>query len=309
MPAPLAAQPGHPAHGAQVLLLEHVFRADSADSIVLTLSRRIAYRAEVAGPGTPAFQPVRRPNRQAYLVPVAEGASDQLRQFSVYPLENGPHWLRLAGVPAGAAVLVRIYGDTALAPQLAAHAPPQVAEQVEPRLSGSSAGTATGPPWFGRLEAGALDPEDPFAVTLAYGGALGVTRGEHAFLLRLVRQSRDRNSGPDIDNARTFVMADWELSVRPGGRQAFIRLGAGWLFRHPFQSTWALDLGAGLKYRLNPGLLLEGWLVDQMARLPYQTVTVCAAPFPGLPSTCSLYAIRERLQQNVGLLIGLEYHL
>ncbi len=304
MPSPLAAQPGRPAHGAQVLLLEHTFRADSADSILLTLTRRIVYRAEVAGPGTPALQPVRRRDRQAYLVPSAEGASDQLRQFNLYPLENGPHWLRLDGVPAGAAVLVRIYGDTAVAPQVAA--------QVEPGPSGNSAGAAAGPPWFGRLEAGALDPEDPFAVTLAYGAALGITRGSHAFLLRLVRQSRDRNSGPDIDNARTFVMADWELSLRPGGqqaRQAFIRLGAGWLFRQPFQSTWALDLGAGLKYRLSPGLLLEGGLVDQMARLPYQTVTVCAAPFPGLPPTCSLYAIREKLQQNVGLLIGLEYHL
>ncbi|HXY69658.1 MAG TPA: hypothetical protein VEH62_09420 [Gemmatimonadales bacterium] len=159
---------------------------------------------------------------------------------------------------------------------------------------------------FLRVGAGALNPDDPFYTTLAYGAAAGVGTPVGAFALQVVRQSRDRNEGQDLNNARTFVMLDWEPALRIRtiqDGQAFLRFGAGWLFRSPFRSSPAVDLGAGWRYSLAPGLSLVGSLVDQLAFLPSETLPVnCGA------GTCTQLGYRGEVQHNFGLLIDLELH-
>jgi hypothetical protein len=164
---------------------------------------------------------------------------------------------------------------------------------------------------FVRVGGGTLNPDDPFATTLAYGAAAGVTVHASSFLVRLVRQSRNGNSGSDISNARTYALLDWEPTFRPAGqqqRQPFLRLGAGWLWRKPFASTWVVDLGAGLRYRLAPHLFVVGSVVDQMAKLPYQTYVTCYAGQPPA-GVCVTNEIKAELQQNFGLLVDLEARL
>jgi opacity protein-like surface antigen len=162
--------------------------------------------------------------------------------------------------------------------------------------------------WLARLEAGTLGPDDPFSVTLSFGAGAGITRGSNAWLFRVLRQSRDRNSGADVGHGRTFLLANWERSFRaagPQGRQAFIRVGGGWLLRSPFKSTWAVDLAAGLKYRLVPRLFIVGVATDLLAMLPNETFTYCV---PGA-MICGPAKISSELQSNLGLLISLEWRL
>jgi len=164
----------------------------------------------------------------------------------------------------------------------------------------------TAPRPFVRIEAGTLNPDDPFYATLAFGAAAGLPTRAGPLLLRVVRQSRDRNQGQDLSNARTFVLLDWEPPIRIRTIQsgeAFLRAGAGWLFRSPFKSSPVVDLGAGLRYLLLPRLFVVGSLVDQLAFLPSQTFApVCSG------SVCTQLSYHGELQHNIGLLIDLELH-
>jgi len=112
VPSRLAAQDGAGARDrGRELLLEHRFRPDSADSIVVILEQHIIYWAELTGPGAPLFQPQRRRPRPAFLVPIASGAGDQTRRFEVYALQAGPHVVSLSGLPPGTTATLRLYRD------------------------------------------------------------------------------------------------------------------------------------------------------------------------------------------------------
>ncbi len=160
--------------------------------------------------------------------------------------------------------------------------------------------------FFARVGGGTLNPNDPFQTTLAFGGAFGVAEHTNSFLIRVLRQSWNGNAGSDLGNARTYALLDWELAGRPVGemqRQPFLRLGAGWLWQGPLKSTWVVDLGAGLRYRLAPHLFIVGSLVDDMARLSSQTLVACSG------GICTTNEIKAELQQNFGLLVDLEARL
>jgi hypothetical protein len=96
---------------ARVLLFEHRFGPDSAGSIVVTLERRVVYRAELTGPGTPVFQPLRSRPRPAFLVPIAEGFGNEPRRFEVYAMQAGAHTVTLSDLPPGTAATLRLYQD------------------------------------------------------------------------------------------------------------------------------------------------------------------------------------------------------
>jgi hypothetical protein len=120
LPPPLAAQPGQAVRDtARVLLLEHTFGPDGA-GFVVTLQQHVVYRAVVSGPGDLAIDPQRHGGRPAYLVPISEGATTEARIFEVYPLETGPHTIRLAGLPSAISATLRLYSDTALTRQIQA---------------------------------------------------------------------------------------------------------------------------------------------------------------------------------------------
>jgi hypothetical protein len=126
-----------------------------------------------------------------------------------------------------------------------------------------------------RLEAGALDPDDPFNVTLAFGGAIGLHLHSSSLLLRVLRQSRNGNSGDDLTHGRSFILLEWELAGRQGGpmqRQPYLRFGFGRLARSPFRSSWSLDGAVGLRYRLVRSVHLLGTVGDQVAFLPAETL-------------------------------------
>ena len=163
-------------------------------------------------------------------------------------------------------------------------------------------------PVFGRLEAGTLNAHDPLNATLAIGASLGLVLGPSRLALHVVRQSWNRNSGVDVSRGRTFAMLDWELAAKPSGpwgRQAFLRLGGGWLFQSPYTSTVAADLGVGLRYRLTPYLFAVGALVDQVAFIRRQDFTSCDTTFEVI---CTTATIPTQAQHNFGLLVDLELH-
>lgn len=111
-PPVLSAQDTAPAADSpQVLLLEHRFGTGSADSVVVTLEHRVMYWAEVTGPGTPAFQPLRRYGWSALVVPLDEGRDDRPRRFEVHPAASGPHLIALTDLAQGSAATLRVYRD------------------------------------------------------------------------------------------------------------------------------------------------------------------------------------------------------
>ena len=301
-PAPLLGQGAVPARDSGLVpVLEHRF-SDSTDTVVVALRRGVVYLVEVAGPGTPSFRDARRGDQSAFVLAVASGADTLVRRFQVHPYWAGAHAVRLADLPAGTTATLRLYGDTRETQRMAARSrrPPGlgVLPEFEPQRFEAPAEP------FVRIEAGALNPDGLFNTTMAFGGAVGLATDRNTFLLRAVRQSRNRNSGQDVSDARTFVTLDWERAfgvTRFQEGQVFVRAGAGALFRSPFKSTWTVDLGAGLRYRIVPRLFIVGALVDQLAWLPSETSGQICDPF-----SCSTIGIRSELQHNVGLLVDLE---
>lgn len=109
-PSLLAAQAeATPRDSSRVLLLEYRFGPDSTASIIVSLERRVVYWAEVTGPGTPLFQPVRHRPRPAFVVPITEGLGDQPRGFEVYALQAGPHQVILSDLPPGTTATLKLY--------------------------------------------------------------------------------------------------------------------------------------------------------------------------------------------------------
>src|ERR1700730_336514 len=97
MGAPLAAQDEASVNDStRVLLLEYRFGPDSAGNAVVALERGVVYRADLTGPGTPVFQPLRRSPRSAFVVPIEEGRTDEPRHFEVYAIQAGPHMVPLS---------------------------------------------------------------------------------------------------------------------------------------------------------------------------------------------------------------------
>lgn len=165
---------------------------------------------------------------------------------------------------------------------------------------------------FVRLEAGTLNPGDPFAVTLAYGGAVGVAYRRHALIVHLAQQSRNRNSGPDLtSSARRYAAIAWEYAGLRSGvqeRQGVLRLGLGRVTRQPFRTAWFLDAAAMLRYRVAPVLAFLGTLQYAPIAIPEERFVACG-PGEG-PYTyreyCSDAMITGRVQHNFGFLLGLE---
>lgn len=96
----------------RVLLLEQRFGPDSAGRVLANLERRVVYRVEMIGPGTPVFQPLRRSGRAAFVVPIQTGPTHEPRRFEIFAMQAGPHELTLADLPVGATTMLRLYRDS-----------------------------------------------------------------------------------------------------------------------------------------------------------------------------------------------------
>ena len=120
-PASLAAQAAHSAHSTPpVLLLEHHWQADSADSLIVVLKKDGVYWAEVLGGiGSLTAVPATPPQYPVFVEPHEEPTMEGARVFELHPARSGPHVLRLVGVPAGTTPRLRVYSDEAQARQAA----------------------------------------------------------------------------------------------------------------------------------------------------------------------------------------------
>lgn len=181
---------------------------------------------------------------------------------------------------------------TALAVALAAAiVPASVTAQVRP---------------FGRIEAGALNPDDPLNAVFAWGAGIGVSTRSGAILLRFVRQGWDRDFGSGRTHSRSYLLAAWEAigqPMQPGMPRPFLRLGAGAMLHAPLRTTWALDAEVGLRFRLGSRLVAVGSLGDLAPWLPSEQAWYCNG-FP-VPA-CTRQSVPSAFQHNIGLLIGLE---
>jgi hypothetical protein len=154
-----------------------------------------------------------------------------------------------------------------------------------------------------RLEAGSLNPGDPFQARLALGGALGWQFNPHAaLLLRYLRQSQS-GSGFGMGD-REFLMANWERAFgesKKYRRQALVRLGVGALFRSPLLTAPVLSGGVELRYGLATHWSLVAAIEDYAAALEHQNLRVCTV------NGCTVYDFPAALQNNFGLMIAGEW--
>jgi hypothetical protein len=81
------------------------------DSVVIFLTRKVRYGAELQGGGARfSLAPVRHRNRAALLVPLKTPWSGKER-FEVYPREDGEHVLRVTAVPGAEASSLALWSD------------------------------------------------------------------------------------------------------------------------------------------------------------------------------------------------------
>jgi hypothetical protein len=158
---------------------------------------------------------------------------------------------------------------------------------------------------FIQLQAGALNPNDPFQTTLAYGVGAGLNLDHIALTLHVTRQSQNRNSGSDLGTeARTFVTAAAELTVsRARGsppKQAFIRADLGFLLRGPFSTAPVAGIGFGWRFDLVHHIILVGTLFDDIAFVSTETFP-CVGSQSGLLTVC---VIQASPQHNFGGMVA-----
>lgn len=178
--------------------------------------------------------------------------------------------------------------------------------------SGSLIAQESPRPWFRpavRLQGGMLNPDDPLRVTMAFGAAAGVRLGHFGIFLRGLRQSQNGNAGSDLtSDARTFWGAAFEYEGSTAGvheRQGLVQLGAGRLDRPRFRTSWFVQAGLALRYRVARSLALVGSVEDHAAFLPYEEARCESAPGGGEICTD---AVKKQVQHNFGFMIAFEFH-
>lgn len=235
----------------RLLLLAHWFRPHSALKIVVAMERQTVYRAEVTGPGTPAFRPQRR-GRAAFVLEITGDTSGGRRWFEVHVFQAGPHVVSLSDRPPGATTLLQLYEEVAETRWIKA----DIDDQVRAGVS-IAAGAHTGY----RFDAtGGSDPRGGADVEACFmiqtGGPFGTCAG-------LARQSF-----PDAGYTATWVFIEPRLVLGSGeflwGRRT--DLGAALRFSQAVSAgprnldPRLLGIGLFVVHRLSAGR--RGWSVQ-----------------------------------------------
>jgi hypothetical protein len=100
------------------VLLDRRFMAD-ADSAVIMLRKRAAYRVELLGSDSLVITPV-DPHRWPPLIVPAGFGPDGVRVFEIHPSTTGEHSVRVLGMRADSGAVLVIYGDRVETRRLAA---------------------------------------------------------------------------------------------------------------------------------------------------------------------------------------------
>ncbi len=156
-----------------------------------------------------------------------------------------------------------------------------------------------------RLEGGSLNPDDPFSVTLAYGGQVGWHFGRHALLLRATWQelSRDLYSYAAPENLRRYLSLVYERDPgwqEPYRQQLVVRLEAGGVARGAWSAAAFGAVGVGLRYPLGKKIAFLGSLEDRVVALPKDTLPDCGY------DPCPAYTVGGKVQHNFGMFISVE---
>jgi hypothetical protein len=253
-PALLAAQTdASPPDSGRVLLLEHRFGVDSAGSIVVTLERRVVYRAELTGPGTPVLQPLRSRPRPAFLVPIEQPFGTEPRRFEVYAMQAGPHTVTLADLPPGSVATLRLYQDVGESRRIAAKLDRELAVGVTV-ASGFHSGYRLDP-------TGGADPDGGTDVE----GCLLAEVGRFGTCLGVARQSF-----PDAGFSATWLFIEQQGRLASGHLLGARRtdLGAVLRFSHApnagprRQNPSLLGFGLYVTQHLAPAGRRQGWRIQ-----------------------------------------------
>jgi hypothetical protein len=157
-----------------------------------------------------------------------------------------------------------------------------------------------------RLEAGTLNPRDPFAATFTWGASLGVEWNDRrAILVRYTNQRFNGDEDADYStDARTMVTLAGELAPTPVNRrkqQFRFRLGGGALFRPHLKTAPVVSAGVAIRYELWPHTSLVGHIEDDAAMLPRDEIRGC------IGSTCRSMIVGGAWLHNFGLIVALEF--
>jgi hypothetical protein len=198
----------------------------------------------------------------------------------------------------------RVLGWLALALLAAAGAAP--AQRVSPAPTGAR-------PLL-RFEAGALNPDALDAATMGFGlGAGLVWRDRTTLLVRVLRQSQNRNSGADLErNARNLFSVLFERASGPAvmrRQQYLFRVGAGVMLRPSLPAAPVATLGLGIRYPLYHSVSLVAGFEDDVAALPAGSYAYDYYE----PAYLSVVHVEvnavRKVQSNFGLLLAVEWHL
>jgi hypothetical protein len=160
-----------------------------------------------------------------------------------------------------------------------------------------------------RLEAGTLNPRDPFAATFTWGASLGAEWDDRrAILFRFTRQHFNGDEDADYTtDARTLVTVAGELATAAPNRrkqQLRFRLGGGALFRPGLGTAPVLSAGVAIRYELWPHTSLVGHIEDHAAILPRKDIRGCVVTGPN--ATCRSVVTGGAWLHNFGLIVALE---
>ena len=161
-----------------------------------------------------------------------------------------------------------------------------------------------------RLEAGTLNPRDPFAATFTWGASLGAEWDDRrAILFRFTRQHFNGDEDADYTtDARTLVTVAGELATAAPNRrkqQLRFRLGGGALLRPGLGTAPVLSAGVAIRYELWPHTSLVGHIEDDAAILPRKDIRGCNTS-PPVTGTCRSVMVGGAWLHNFGLMVALE---
>ena len=250
LPAVLGAQVPA-ADSSRVLVFERQFGPGPAAPFTVHLERRVVYKVELSGPGTPVFEPADG-GAPAFLVLLAGDSTDLTRHYEMQARRTGPHAVRVDGLPGQDVAVLRLYVDSSETGRIATKRERTVAVggtvaagahtgyRLDPTGGNDPSG---GGDWEGCLQ---IDTGPMFATCVGAGRQMFP---DHAFdVTWLFIEERVRVAGGRLLAGR---QTDFGLALRFS--QA---LGAGPRSLDPVQ----LGIGAYTRQHLSPGTR-RGWSV------------------------------------------------
>jgi hypothetical protein len=156
-----------------------------------------------------------------------------------------------------------------------------------------------------RLDGGSMNPDDPFAVTLAYGAQVGWRLSERdAWFFRVTWQQLSADlAGFPRDDLRRYLSLGYERYLgweESHQRQFALRFGAGVAIRSPLKTAPFVSGGVSLRYPISTRFAFLATFEDALAALPTDTIADCRY------NPCLVWRSGGKAQHNFGMFISVE---